>query len=129
MQLSRWGDVAAAVLSLAGNLQKYADYVTSSTERVNRMHSMREPARTEDHGECSVVKRLEAKLRTAVVTARYKSLEEKLLPAEVYGESVFVNPVAPANRHLRYQYMHGLQLLFPTELYSYNTGSHAGTLW
>ena len=41
MQLPRWHDVsAAAVASLAVNLQKYAGYLTSSTQRVNRVHAM-----------------------------------------------------------------------------------------
>ena len=58
----------------------------------------------------------------------YKSLEDQLAPAEVYGEPVFVKAVAPTKRHLRYQYIHGLELPFLTELYSYNTGSHAWIL-
>ena len=97
--------------------------------RVQRMHNMLEPARNPDSGDSSLLQRIDGKLRSPTQAARYLAVEKQLADADLYSKTVFLNPLAPTARHLRYSFMHEFAMPFAVELYSYSGGGVRGTLW
>ena len=65
-QTSKWKNVADGLASFASQLQKYSSYLSSTTERMNTLHSMMEPARTP--GKSSAVVRKEGYERQELLT-------------------------------------------------------------
>ena len=56
----QWHGISQATRDLASCLHKYATYLESSTQRVNAMHNMLEPARCPGDGSSSELKRIES---------------------------------------------------------------------
>ena len=66
-------------------------------------------------------------MRADRLAARYASLEDRLAGLELYHEPINLPDFAPADRWLRYQYIHELVLPFPVEKYMYNHGNNVGS--
>ena len=93
------------------------------------MHHQMEPARTPASGDHSVEERREASVRSARMAQRYAAVERVLEKSEPYEDVVFLNELLPENKQQRYVFGHELQLPFAVELYSYQQGGNAHTLW
>ena len=119
---------SCCVQQLAHALQKYSNYLESSTVRVNNMHPMLDPARSPTDVSSSSVERIEASVRSAKEAATYCKLQEELDSSEPYQKVVFVNDFAPTDRRGRYHYMHGLRMPFAVEVFQYEHGNNLATL-
>ena len=128
LQQQKWQRVNHATRNLATCLDKYAEYLTSSTKRVNAMHSMLEPARCPGDGSSSNLKRIESCARPEAIIRRYKDLEQVLAPQDVYGDPVFVVDYCPTDRRERYVYLQELCFPFAVEVFRYHQGGNRGTL-
>ena len=125
---TKWQGVAGAARDLASCLNKYASYLESSTQRVNIMHNMLEPARCPGEGTSSELRRIESSSRPEKITNRYKTLEQALSSCDDYGDPLFLPDYAPTDRQERYEYVRELRLPFAVEVFRYHQGGNRGTL-
>ncbi len=129
LQSPRWKDIHSAVHDLALSLQKYADYLRSTTKRVQKMHEMLEPARKPTSGDSSLVRRIDGSVRSALHVSRYVAAERRLQEAAQYEDVIFLNDIAPSERMARWRYMHEFSMPFAVEVYSYSGGGNQSTLY
>ena len=113
VQKASWKDIHSSLGLLAKNLERYANYMKSTTERMNKHHAMMEPARTPADGSSLSVERKEGTSRTAKKATRYSSLEAALQDSEPYDKAIFYGDHAPEDRSARLTYVHELELPFP----------------
>ena len=127
IQAERWSNVTRSIRELAQSLQKYAEYLQSTTECIQKMHQMMELVRTPHNFAYSSVRRVDEKFRSAQHTSKYAALEKELAQSEPYANLVFLNGLAPVDRRARYDFMQEFVLPFAVEMYSYSSGGSLST--
>ena len=129
MQTRKWKDFATAINDLAKNIDKYIEYLQQQAQKLKEAHCSPTPLRSCDDGTSTHAKIIMGTHRKPHLIARYKSLEERMLPLAVYEEPVFLNDFAPPNPRHKYTYLQELSLLFKIQMYSYNYGNNRGSLY
>eukprot|EP00117_Sycon_ciliatum_P002691 scpid45083/ scgid7803/ len=129
VQVESWTTVRDGLRLLAKQLDKYIVYLDGATARMNSVHESMEPVRSTESGENSSLVRHSARVRTAEKCQRYGEVEAALSTSEPYSCAIHLNNFLPNDRKERYKFIHGMELPFPYELFSYDPGSNVGCLW
>ena len=112
LQGQRWETTRHASRALLDGLKKYANYLKSTTARINLVHERLEPARQPGDGISTSTRRIEGSVRGE-------------LHSRAFYDPLCLENYVPDDRRSRYFYVHELTLPFPVELHSYNTGGVA----